>query len=128
MFILNSTLALFRLVTLFSNVKKIIDFHKTLFIVDLRNAEGRPERVILNSKKAIYKVEVFLFKIHRLFKHRCTDMKLLYGEFSVTYSEAVQNISRNQSFVQKLETLADEDNQCMFQLCELYQKYGKNRF
>ena len=55
-------------------------------------------------------------------------MKLLYGEFSVTYSEAVQNISRNQSFVQKLETLADEDNQCMFQLCELYQKYGNNRF
>ena len=50
-------------------------------------------------------------------------MKLLYGEFSVTYSEAVQNISRNQAFIQKLETLADEDNECMFQLCELYQKY-----
>mgnify|MGYP002052913904 CR=1 FL=1 len=41
-----TSIALVRLVTLFSNVKKIIDFHKTLFIVDLRNAEGRPEKVI----------------------------------------------------------------------------------
>ena len=54
-------------------------------------------------------------------------MKLLYGEFSVTYSEAVQNISKNQDFVRKLETLADEDNQCMFQLSELYQKYEMGR-
>ena len=50
-------------------------------------------------------------------------MKLLYGTFSVNYSEALQNISQNQSFVTKLETLAYEDNKCIFQLSELYQKY-----
>ena len=49
-------------------------------------------------------------------------MKLLYGEFSVNYAKAIQNISQNQAFVQKLEMLADEDNQCLFQLSELYHK------
>ena len=68
-------------------------------------------------------VDAFVFQIHRLFKNRCTEMKLLYGEFSVNYGEALQNISRNQAFVQNLETLADQDNQCHFQLSELYQKY-----
>lgn len=54
-------------------------------------------------------------------------MKLLYGEFSVGYADAVQNILKNQEFVRKLETLADVDSQCHFQLSELYQKYDTRR-
>ena len=94
-----------------------------MFIVDLRNAEGKPERVRFTLKGREKMVDVFVFQIHRLFKNRCNDMKLLYGEFSHNYKEAAQNISRNQAFVQKLETLADKDNQCHFQLSELYSKY-----
>ena len=58
-----TSIALFRLVTLFSNVKKIIDFHKTLFIVDLRNADGRPEKVIQRKQLINFRFSLFRYTV-----------------------------------------------------------------
>ena len=49
-FRIDLTSSFLRLSTLFSNVQKIIDFHKKMFIVELRNSEAKPERVRFTVK------------------------------------------------------------------------------